>query len=178
MKKYILHLFLFLFAAAVSFTILSCDEFNTFPINVPVTFGFTVTGSDSDYDSGLYCMSESEAYQEYQDNAESITYLKAQYRTISISDNSVEGTINIQVLNSSGTTIINFTETNFTPADYISDEYEITLTQNEIQAFNTYLNSLPDDQKCFTVIITVTGINGTQTLNGAVDVVFEVVTKF
>ncbi|MGE5811795.1 MAG: hypothetical protein ACM339_09850 [Ignavibacteria bacterium] len=178
MKKYILHLFLFFFAAAASFTILSCDEFNTFPINIPITFEFTVTGSDSDYDSGIYCLSESEAYQEYRENAESITYLKAQYRTISISDNSVEGTINIRVLNSSGTAIIDFTETNFAPADYISSAFTITLEQNEIQAFNTYLNSLPDDQKCFRVVIAVTGINGTQTLNGAVDVVFEVETKF
>jgi hypothetical protein len=178
MKKYILHLFLFLFAAAASFTILSCDEFNTFPINIPVTFEFTASGSDPEYNSGIYCLSGSEAYQEYQDNAESITYLKAQYRTISISDNSVQGTINIKVLDSSGDAIINFTETNFAPADYISDAYPITIAQNEIQAFNTYLNSLPDDQKCFRVLITVTGINGTQTLNGAVDVVFEVVTKF
>ncbi|MGE5795128.1 MAG: hypothetical protein ACM34N_00005, partial [Ignavibacteria bacterium] len=124
------------------------------------------------------CLSASEAYQEYQDNAESITYLKAQYRTLSISDNSVEGTIYIRVLDSSRDTIINFTETNFAPADYISNAFTITLEQNEIQAFNTYLNSLSDDQKCFSVLITVTGINGTQTLNGAVDVVFEVATKF
>jgi len=178
MKKYILHFFLFLFAAAVSFTFLSCDEFNSFPINVPVTFEFTATGSDSDYDSGIYCLSESEVYQDYQDKAESISYMKAQYRTISVSDNSLAGTINIQVLNNSGSTIISFTGTNFQPSNYISNPLTITLSQNEIQAFNTYLNSLPEDQKCFRVLITVTGISGTQTLNGAVDVVFEVETNF
>jgi hypothetical protein len=179
MKKYIYNTItaIFIIFTAVSFN--ACDEFNTFPINIPISFEFTATGSDSQFDSGQYCLEQSDVYQDYQENVKSLSYIEAAYRTISISDPSVQGTINVQVLNTvTNTVIINFTLSSFRPADYISTPLILNVDQSQIDVFNTYLNSLPLNAKCFRVIVTITGVSGTQTLNGAVDAVFEAETEF
>jgi len=179
MKKYIYNTItaIFIIFTAVSFN--ACDEFNTFPINIPISFEFTATGSNSVFNSGQYCLEQSDVYQDYQDKVQSISYVEAAYRTISISDATVQGTINVQVFNTvTNTIIINFTLSNFRPADYISTPLILNIDQSQINVFNTYLNNLPQNAKCFRVIVTITGISGTQSLNGAVDVVFEAETEF
>jgi len=171
----IIKAFFLVFAVTLSFVNTSCDKFDTLPLNIPFSFNFSATAINSQYDSGNYCFDvNSEIYRDYENKIKKITFVEAAYRTKTISDPSIQGTLNIRVLNSNTQAIlINYAIQNFKPGDYISTPFVLPFDQTQIQALNSYL----DSNRCLRAIITLTGIPLTQSITGAVDIVLEAETE-
>jgi hypothetical protein len=171
----IIRIFVLLFAVTLSLTATSCDKFDSFPLNIPFSFEFNVTGSNGTYDSGTYCFDvESQTYRDYQNKIKKITFLEASYRTKSVSSASLEVTLKVQVINTNTQTIlINYTLPNFKPGNYISSPLVLSFDGAQVQALNEYLVS----NKCLRAIIDHIGINGTQSVSGSVDLVLEAETE-
>jgi len=170
----IIKTFVVVFAVALSFVSNSCDKFDTFPLNIPFTIYFTAVGSNQ-YDSGNYCLEDSsETFKDYKEEIEKLTYVEAAYRTISITDTSIQVNLNIKVMNvTTNTEIINYSVDNFKPANYGSNPFVLGFDQNEIQNLNSYLVN----NQCFRLIVTHNGMSSNQTVEGAVDIVLEAETK-
>jgi len=153
-----------------------CDNINSVPLNIPFRIPFSVTGSGTTYNTGLYQLDkQSDTYSQYQDKIKSLSYVQSSLTFTGISDTTVTADITIKVMDENNATIFTYNVTNFRPADYVNKSYVITLTQNQIIAFNNYLNNLSSNS--FQASITVSGISGTQTLSGNVDLVLEADTK-
>lgn len=174
MKKMIKS-FVTVFVITFAFANISCDKFDTLPLNIPFSFNFSASGSNSQYDSGNYCFDvNSETFKENQDKIKKITFIEAAYRTKTISDPALQVTLNIRVLNSvTNTELINFSIQNFKPGDYTTKPLVLTFDQTQVQALNAYLVS----NKCLRAIITHTGNFGSQSITGSVDMVLEAETE-
>jgi len=169
--KYIILFFIgFLF-----FQLNGCNELNSIPLNIPFTVTFTdKTGSDITFDSGVQCLSsESDTYQEYRDKIHSLTFLQAAYRTTSNSNPGVEGNISATIYNGSGQVLGNYQINNVKPEDYKTDPLILQLGQAEIQAINSALAN----STCLQAVVKITSLNGTTTISGAVDMVFQADTE-
>ena len=173
--KNIIKSFVVILAVTLSIANISCDKFDTLPLNIPFSFNFSASGSNTQYNSGNYCFDvNSETFKDNQDKIKKITFIEAAYRTKTISDPALQVTLNIRVLNSlTDTDLINFSIQNFKPGDYISKPLVLTFDQTQVQALNTYLVS----NKCLRAIITHTGNFGSQSITGAVDMVLEAETE-
>ena len=169
----IIRTFVIVFAVSLSFISTSCDEFDSIPLNIPVSFDFTATGNNPVYDSGTYCLDDSSStYSKYADDIETLTYVEAAYRTKSSSSSTLSVTLNVRVINTNTqAAIIDFTLPNFKPSDYISAPLVLAFNQTQIQALNTYLAD--KNNRCFRAVITHGGMPAGQTVVGAVDIVFK-----
>jgi hypothetical protein len=164
--------------AAIHF---SCDSFDSFPLNIPVSVNVSVSGSGTSISaSQTFCLSDiSQTFSDYQDKIKTVTFLKAQYRTTSVSSSSLQGTIVITLRDTDGNVLVSISIPGVKPSDFINNPYELQLSQNEIQAINTYLNNLGSE--CFEATLGVDNISGGSApyqVVGTVDFVFEADTSF
>ena len=174
--------FVVIFAVVLSFTSTSCDEFSSFPINIPFSITVVTQGSNASIsESTTYCLNQSETYQDYVDDIEGLTFVEAAWRTDTVKI-PLTGTIEVTVKIVGGATLFQKTLAGTNPADYKSPNapYVLTLTDAEIQALNSYLNSyLENPNQCLDVSVKATVTAGTPPyyLRGIVDIVVEADTK-
>ncbi|QQS35656.1 MAG: hypothetical protein IPM56_15640 [Ignavibacteriales bacterium] len=185
MKKYIK-------SAVLVFTVLifsltnGCDAFDSFPLNMPFTITFTASGNSSTItDNGSGCLdTNSETYQEYRDKINSLTFVEAAYRTVSVNTGNQNITADISVIVSipGGATLFNYTIPNVRPADFISTPLVLQLDQVELDAIRSYLELFQQvPSMCFDATYTLSNISGgaaPYTVEGAVDFVLEAETEF
>ena len=176
----IIKAFVVVFAVALSFVSNSCDKFDTFPLNIPFSVTVTVSGNNNPATaSSQLCLSESTTYQDYVDDIEKLTFVEAAWRTDSVK-NITTGTVKVTVRVVGGATLFQKTLAGTNPADYISSPFILTLTDLEIQAINTYLNTyLENPIQCLEASVEATVTSGTipYYLRGIVDIVVEGETK-
>lgn len=178
----IIKAFVVVFAFALSFVSSSCDEFNSFPINIPFSIPINISGSStSSTASSTYCLTQSETYQDYVDDIESLTFIQAAWRTTSVSG-ITSATIKITVSIVGGATLFQVTLSNINPASYQSPNgpFVLSLNQTQIQALTDYFNQyLKNSNQCLqaTVEATVNTGNAPYNLQGVIDMVVEAETK-
>lgn len=181
MKK-LIKISLTAFASLLLFFSSGCDEFNSLPLNIPITVNFSLDGGalSSTRD---FCLDDYSSYTDFQENIENIQLLRVIYRTFTVTPTNLKGDIRIVVTqdDGTGTVLVNQVISGVTPADYISPNQplEFILTQEELQAFNAYLSQLQN--LCFTATISVENITAGDPpyqLTGAVDILFEAETSF
>lgn len=174
MKKYIWGTLLTVtLVAAVSLNGCILDAFKTLTQNIPVSKEFNVNSSASSYtQSEVVSLDSSSVYQRYQDKIKEIKFVRAQYRTKSIADPSLSGTITLTVTDMNNTVLFQVHLNNIKPADYTDKPLELSLTQAQISLFNSYLSTLSN--KTFKVTLDITNISPTPyKFTGVVDMVFE-----
>ncbi len=176
--KYLLPFFITLFFLQMS----SCDEINSIEVNVPVTKEISASGSNSSITkSESFCLIEaSDTYKEYQDKIKKLTFAQAAYRTVSVSDPSLKGDINLTVMDGNGTPLFSLTLPNVSLAAYMkpNSPFVIQLNQNQIQAIDLYLSNFTN--QCFKAILTVSNISGgtaPYSMTGAVDILLKADTE-
>lgn len=174
-KLYLFALFVF-----TSFFI-SCDlvdSLKTYPVNVPISIQFSASGtSNTVNETEYFCVDNQEAYQEYKDNINKVTFVEMAFRTISYSPSNLQGNVTISLKDAAGTTLFSKTIPDAKASDYVTTPYILQLNQTEIQAVNNYLDqALQQNQSlCFTANISINITQGgtTNSISGALDVVFE-----
>lgn len=184
MKKYIKPALLIFTVLIFSFNN-GCDAFESFPINMPFTIEFEASGTTSPItDNGVGCLeTNSETYQEYRDKINSLTFVEAAYRTISLNpgNQNITADINVNVRVPGGATLFNYTIQNVRPADYIPTALVLQLTEPELNAIRSYLELFESTPSmCFEATYTLSNITGgtaPYTVKGAVDFVLEAETE-
>ena len=170
------------FASVLLFFSSGCDDFNSLPLNIPITVNFSMDGGTLS-STRNFCLDEYASYTDFQDNIENIQLLRVIYRTFTVTPTDLKGDIRIVVTqdDGTGTVLVNQVISGVIPADYISPNQplEFILTQEELQAFNAYLSQL--NNLCFSATISVENISAGDPpyqLSGAVDILFEAETSF
>lgn len=174
------NLYLFVIFVFTTF-IISCDlvdSLQNYPINIPISVQFSASGNNNNVNETEYfCVDNEEAYQEYRDNINKVTFVEMAFRTISYSPSNLQGNVTISLKDAAGTILFSKTIPNAKASDYVTTPYLLVLTQTEIQAINSYLEkALQQSQSlCFTanIAIEVTQGGTTNSITGAIDVVFE-----
>lgn len=176
MKKY-LAVISFIAAFAGTLFVNSCDEFDTLPINIPIEREIIAQGTNNVYESSYFCLTDFSDYTEYQNDLQTLSFIRAAYTTVSASPN-LEGDITVSLYQGQGTNPANllftFTIPNVRPGDYIGTVYAIVLNQTQIQLLNNYVSNLQN--QCFTAVLQVTNITAGTTpyeLHGRVTLIFE-----
>jgi hypothetical protein len=177
--KYLLPIFITLFFLQMS----SCDEINSIEVNIPVTKEISASGSNSKIteEPVSFCLDEaSDTYTEYKDKIKKLTFAQAAYRTVSVSDPSLKGDINLTVMDANGTTLFSLTIPNVILAAYMkpNSPFVIQLNQNQIQAIDLYLSNFTN--QCFKAVLTVNNISGgtaPYSMTGAVDILLKADTE-
>ena len=173
--------FFIIFAAIISLVNLSCDKINTFPLNIPFSFPFTIQGSNNPAtSSSQYCLSQSSTYQSYGEKMKKLTFIEAAWRTDSVK-NITLGTLKVTVKIVGGAILFQKTLPPTNPAVYKSTPYVLSLTAAEIQALTNYFTGyLQNTAQCLEASIEATVTSGTipYYLKGYVDMVVESETKF
>ena len=180
--KILIKISLTAFASVLLFFSSGCDDFNSLPLNIPITVNFSMDGGALS-STRNFCLDEYASYTDFQDNIENIQLLRVIYRTFTVTPTDLKGDIRIVVTqdDGTGTVLVNQVISGVTPADYISPNQplEFILTQEELQAFNAYLSQL--NNLCFSATISVENISAGDPpyqLSGAVDILFEAETSF
>ena len=176
--KYLFWFFLVLFFLQMN----SCDQINSIELNVPVTKEINATGSNTSItESESFCLDEtSDTYKSYQDKIKSLSFLEASYRTINVSDPSLQGDINVTLMDINGNVLFDLTIPGVNLTKYMkpNSPYVIHLTQNQVQAINLYLSNL--NNQCFKAVLTVNNISGGSapySVKGAVDILLKADTE-
>ncbi len=170
----------------LSFTFLtSCDvvdSLKNYPVNIPMSVTFSASGSSTSITENKdFCINNDSTFQEYSDKVKKVTFVEVAFRTISYSPEDLRGTIVVSLKDAAGNLLFSETIENASPGDYVNTPYIISLTAEEIQAINTYLeNALSNNQTlCFSagLNVSITSSAQTNSLEGAVDIVFEATTE-
>lgn len=173
MKKLKMIYSMFLLIAVTSFN--GCDEFESIPINIPISITVETqhTNSTSTSGSSSYCLENSAAYQQYMDDINSLIYVEASWRTAEVVPASLSGVVTIVLKNSSGNILFSYSLGNITPADYIENPLQIQLSETEIDLINLFLSSNQD--LCMTAEVLVEQMPGGQVqyVIGIIDLLFE-----
>jgi hypothetical protein len=165
----------FLFIIVSFFAFSGCDELSELTVNVPLEIVFNTSGnSDSPSNPEYFCLSQYDAWQENQDDVNSVKFLKASYWTVSASSN-LTADLQFTLSRDDGTTIFTVTMNNVVAADYLENAYELELSGSEIEALNSYLALMTSGDECFNSNLSVTNIDGTLPfqLEGKVEIVLE-----
>ena len=174
MKKYILStIFTFFIISTVTFNGCILDAFKTLTQNIPLSKEFNVNSSATNYSqTAIVNLDSSSVYQRYSDSIEDIKFIRAQYRTKSINQSGLAGTISLTISDLSDNVLLQVSLGKIKPADYLNTPLELNLTQAQIDVFNSFLSSLSNKQ--FKVTLNITGISPTPyQFTGVVDMVFE-----
>jgi len=185
MKKYILHTFLVLFSAVAAFMYFSCDKFDTFPLNIPMSVEIISQGSNSPIiQPEVFCLNNNQEFQDYRDKMKKVTFIEAAWRTKAVSSN-LQGNITLSLRDGNGNLLFTKTLPGANPAAYMAPNqpYILVLSANEIQLINTYLDQIfsqGSQNFCFEATATITATSGSTPylVDGFVDVVFEAETQF
>lgn len=185
MKKYIYRILPILFAGffAAAFNGCILDAINSFPINVPLSFEFFTAGTSSNLTaSDTLILGENPTYNEYSSNINNITFLEIIFRTDSVSSG-LKGDLTVTVTQGTGGLIPLISEafSGITPADYMNKPLKISLTDEEKNALNNYLNNsnIPPGEKTFigTINIHVTNGSSPYFIHGYVDIAIQMDTN-
>ena len=170
----------------ISFTLFtSCDVVDAlkdYPVNIPLSVTFSASGSSTSIvESKEFCINNDSTYQAYSDKVKKVTFVEVAFRTLSFSPADLRGTIVVTLNDAAGNLLFSETIENASPGDYVNTPYVISLDAAEIQAIDAYLESaLSKNQTlCFTAGLNVSITSGSQTnsLEGAIDIVFEAMTE-
>ncbi|MEN8193219.1 MAG: hypothetical protein ABFS12_10415 [Bacteroidota bacterium] len=160
-----------------------CDELESFEINVPIEYEFTVYGPATESsDTVKFCLNEFEAWRDNRDDIEKIQFVRAAYWTDTCVQADIGGRIAISLLKDDdvGTVLVDEITPVISPADYYSG-YEIVLDSDDIEDLNTYLTLLlnnPELEDCFIGIGGITDVTGTlDSLKGRVEFVLAAEVK-
>ena len=183
MKRYFKTLSSLVFLLLLTFSWNSCDSLNSLALNIPFSINVELKGTGTSLsDTEPACLTtESDTYEKYSNKINSLKFVAAAFRTISVSPSNLSGDITIKLLNDSGDELFSYTKYNATPADFIKPNlpFILQLTQNQIDFINYYLDDVLHGGACFTAIVSVDNLNGNPpyTLKGAIDMVIEADTK-
>jgi hypothetical protein len=170
MKKYIP-----LVLIAVSVVFYSGCEFDTLPLNVPISVPVVLTGVLNTVEtSSNFCLTDYSSYTQHLDKMNKVTYIESAFRVDSVSHPNLAGNLRVELRNSSGTVLFLAEVNNIRPADYKITPYIIPLTGVQIQVINEYIANATN--KCFIGSVSLTGITGGTPpyyLSGNIDMVFE-----
>ncbi|MCB9259567.1 MAG: hypothetical protein H6612_09455 [Ignavibacteriales bacterium] len=175
--KVILNRF-FLLTLFASFSFFNgCDELTNLPINVPMVFPISTSGTNTTLtESASACLSQFDDWQQYQEDIQSATFVSAAYWTESASSG-LTGNVNVTVSDNLGNVLFSVSIPNYAASSNIDQPYTLELTENEIIAFNDYLSQVGDSgDRCFNASLTISNITGNSTpysLTGRVEVVVE-----
>ncbi len=176
MKKYILGTIFTLFAVSiVTFNGCILDAFKTITQNVALTQEFSINSSATSYSKlATVNLDSSSVYQRYKDKINEIKFIRAEYRTTSINQSNLSGTISVTIKNMSDQVLFQVNLGQIKLADYQNSPLELNLTQVQIALFNSYLASLSSSNRQFKVSLDITNISPTPyQFTGVVDMVFE-----
>ncbi len=177
MKKKII-LYLIFTLIAIPF-LNGCDEFESIPINIPISITIETQHTNSTTTSGTssYCFENSAAYQQYMDDINSLTYVEASWRTDTVVPSDLSGVVTLTLRNSSGGIILTYSLGQITPADYINNPLQLQLTEAQIDLINLFLSN--NDDLCMTAEVLVEQMPGGQEqyVIGIIDLLFEAETN-
>ena len=158
------------------------DSLSTYPVNIPYSHTFSTSGTNTSIvETETFCVNDNDTYQEYSDKVNKVTFVEVAFRVISFSPSNLEGDINVFLQDGNGVTLFSENIQGAKPGDYVNTPYVISLTDSEIQAIDSYLATALEatGQLCFTSGLTVqiTAGGTTNSLQGAIDIVFEAETE-
>jgi hypothetical protein len=171
-----------IFSVLAVVSLSGCDSItslNTFPLNLPINVELSLAGNVTSVNkSGGICLDTSQTYIKYKDKIQSITFLAASFRTISATPSTMTGNVTLTLANGSGSTLFTKALGVIKPSDYLVNSYNLSFTENEIDAVNAYIAITGN--RCFTATVSATGLPGgsNQELIVSLDMVFESTTKF
>lgn len=180
MKKYMIKLsFVALLLMPFAFSGCILDAINTLTQNIPISQEFNISSSADSYSkSETIDLSNSTTYQKYSDKIQSISFLQTEFRTKSVSPSDLSANITLSLKDNNGNFLFTYPLGTINPADYINTPYQLSLTDAQIQLINNYLSTLSN--KKFVATISITNITSSAkpyTLNGVIDVVFQMKAK-
>jgi hypothetical protein len=187
MKKYLINIGASVFLLFLMLTWNGCDEFNSLPLNIPLTIKLDLTTSGGSLSASQEgCLStNSDTYNEYKDKINSLRFVEAAFRTINVDPGELSGDITVTLSDENGTELFSYSAAGTRLADYMkpNSPYIFKLTQEQIDFINTYLDDIVNGTggSCFTATVTVNNLhNGGQinTLNCAIDMVIEADMQF
>ncbi len=179
MKNYLKYLTASVFLLFLMCTWYGCDSFNSLPLNIPFTINVEMqSNGNSLTDTEQGCLSaQSDTYSKYNDKINSLKFVEAAFRTISISPDTLSGDVKVMLLNNNADTLFSYTIQNVVLADYMkpNSPFILKLTQGQIDFVNGYLDNVLHGSACFTATVTVSNLNGQPpyTMKGAIDMVIE-----
>ena len=156
-----------------------CDELNNLPLNIPVAFPFSTSGSSTALsDSATIRLSDVQEWRDNQDDIESVKYLSAAYYTESVSAG-LKGDILVEVYNPlTNTVMLSETIKNVDPTKYINNAYVLGFSEAQIKLFDAYLSTLTSNNNDLSIkgrykISSITGTTTPFQLTGRVEIVLE-----
>ncbi len=155
-----------------------CDELNKLKVNVPLIVNFSTSGTNTVLtESENFCLSDYEDWRENQEDVNSATFVSAAYWTESASLG-LQGDVTAVLADQFGDVLFTYTINNYAAASNIDTPYTLELNEKQIDAINTYLSVIGDQQNdlCFQASLTLSNITGTATpfqLRGRVEIVIE-----
>lgn len=168
-----------------SFLMLSgCDQLNNLTLNVPLVIYFSSSGPNTSPEPAEadFCLSDYTEWEENQDDIESANYLAASYWTLPGCTPNLKGDVSVSLFNNGGL-IFMYSLGNITASDYLENPFELELNQSQIEALNSVLNGMADNEACFSSSLNITNITGDKNaagnfvLNGKVEIVIETEVK-
>ncbi len=178
MKLYIKKITLFtLFMSLTVFN--GCDELNNLPLNIPIKFSFSKTGSNTTINENQSVwLSSVQDWRDNQENINSASFISAAYWTIKPTSEGLQGDVNVSLSDESGKLLFSINIPNYKAADNLDKPYTLKLNQNQIQAMDDYLSLIGKDgnDHSFTASLTVSNITGASspyTISGKVEVVLQ-----
>jgi hypothetical protein len=164
------------FLIALSILSFNGCEFDTLPINIPISIPVIFEGSVNSINvEKSFCLDDYDSYKQHLNDMKNLTYLESAFRVDIISHPNITGTFNIELKNQAGQTLFSIQHNNFRPADYMVNPYILPLTGTHIQALNAYISNISN--KCFSASASLTNITGGGAeinMVGNIDMVFEV----
>ena len=175
---------LFLMFLPIFMVFTSCDELSELALNIPLVIEFSASGTNTTVsETEFFCLSQYDEWRDNQEDIENAEYVAASYGTLAGSSPNLNGNVSFALYDGLGNLIFTVSLGNITAADYISTPYELSLTADQVNAFNSILANLPNNDGCFTGELRVTDItgqtnaNGEYVLNGKVEIVVEATVK-
>ena len=179
MKKYFIKtLFALSVLTSLSFNGCILDALNTLTQNIPISQEFTISNGilPSYSQTEIIDLSSSSTYQRYADKIQSINFVRAEYRTNSVSPASLSGNITITLKDMNGNLLFSVPLGQITPANYQNTPYELTLNAAQISLINGYLSTLAN--KKIQATLSIDNISPVPySLTGVIDIVFEMKVK-
>lgn len=175
MKKKLILLPLF-FIAVLIYS--GCDEFESIPLNIPVTIEVSTSGNVASpiiLNQGFCLDTDSDTYQDYQDQINQITFLEAAWRTKDGTTPNLQGSITLELRDNNNNILFTVQIPSANLDTYKTSPYILQLSQAQVQAINNFLNGL--NRRCFNATATITTDAASASVVGAIDLVLEAETE-
>lgn len=149
------------------------DKFDTIDLNIPLSKTVATSGTATSLtESGTFCLTEYDLYNDNKDKMKEISFVEASYRTTSVSPADLSGNITIELKATNGQQLFSVSIPNATPADLLNNPIKLALTGDQINALNTYISNFSN--QCFTATISISNMPaGQKTVTGVVNILFK-----